>query len=120
MLAALAAAMPSLGRSNQSPIRKDNPTRADTNHATGGRQVMVKGVPVHYEVRGSGRPMIMIHGFVVDSRSLMGSMEPIFARKAGWRRIYFDMPGMGKTPASEAIASSDEMLDLVLSFIDAV
>jgi len=120
MLAALAAAVPSLGRSNPSRPRKDESSHADSNHATGGRQVMVKGVPVHYEVRGSGRPMIMIHGFVVGSRSLMGSMEPVFAHKKGWRRIYFDMPGMGKTPASQAIGSSDDMLDLVLSFIEAV
>jgi pimeloyl-ACP methyl ester carboxylesterase len=120
MLAALAAAMPSLSRSNPARSPQDKGNRSDSNHTAGERQVTVKGVPVHYEIRGSGRPMIMIHGFVVDSRSLMGAMEPVFAHKAGWRRIYFDMPGMGKTPGSDAIASSDDMLDLVLGFIDAV
>lgn len=81
---------------------------------------MVKGAPVHYEVHGSGKPVIMLHGFSIDSRSLIGAFEPIFASKTGWRRIYFDMPGMGKTPASDAIVSADDMLDLILGFIDAM
>ena len=84
------------------------------------RQVLVKGVPVHYESRGSGRAVVMVHGFTLDRRSLVGCMEPVFAARAGWRRIYFDLPGMGRTPGSGAIASSDDMLDVVLSFIDAV
>jgi len=84
------------------------------------RQVVVKGVPVHYESRGSGRAVVMIHGFTLDRRSLVGCMEPVFAGKDGWRRIYFDLPGMGRTPGSGGIASSDDMLDVVLGFIDAV
>jgi len=118
--AALATVMSSLARSSPSQPRADSAGRADSNQATGSRRVTVKGIPVHCEVRGSGRPIIMIHGFVVDSRSLMGAMEPLFAHAEGWRRIYFDMPGMGRTPASPAIASSDDMLDLILGFIDAV
>lgn len=120
MQAALAAVMSALARSSPSQPRPGKAGRVDSNQATGSRHVTVKGIPVHYEVRGSGRPIIMIHGFVVDSRSLMGAMEPLFAHTEGWRRIYFDMPGMGSTPASDAIASSDDMLDLILGFIDAV
>ena len=84
------------------------------------RQVLVKGVPVHYESRGSGRAVVMIHGFTLDRRSLVGCMEPVFAGRDGWRRIYLDLPGMGKTPGAAGIASSDDMLDVVLGFIDAV
>ena len=83
-------------------------------------QTIVKGVPVHYESRGSGRAVVMIHGFTLDRGSLIGCMEPVFAGRDGWRRIYFDLPGMGRTPGSESIASSDDLLDVVLGFIDAV
>ncbi|WP_054772278.1 hypothetical protein [Lysinibacillus pakistanensis] len=29
----------------------------------------------------------------------------------GWKRIYIDLPGMGKTPDYEKINNSDEMLE---------
>jgi pimeloyl-ACP methyl ester carboxylesterase len=120
MLAALAAAVFPLFRSDPAQARQASLRRPNLNRPVKEGQIMVKGVPVHYEIYGSGKPMIMIHGFVVDSRSLVGAMEPVFARRTGWRRIYFDLPGMGKTPASDAIASSGEMLELVLGFIDAM
>jgi len=120
MLAALATAMSPLVRSHPAKPGGEQRARPSAQPLAAAGQIMVKGVPVHYEVRGAGKPMIMIHGFVVDSRSLMGCMEPLFAHRSGWRRIYFDMPGMGRTPATETIASSDEMLELILGFIDAV
>jgi pimeloyl-ACP methyl ester carboxylesterase len=40
-------------------------------------------------------------------------LEPVFARRDGYRRLYFDLPGMGQTPRSERVATSDQMLDLV-------
>lgn len=120
MLAALAAAVSPLVRSNPAQARQDSLNRPNPNRPVKEGQITVKGVPVHYEIYGSGKPMIMIHGFVVDSHSLMGDMEPVFARRTGWRRIYFDLPGMGRTPASDAIVSSDKMLEFVLAFIDAM
>ncbi|NGQ96627.1 alpha/beta hydrolase [Brevibacillus sp. SYP-B805] len=77
-------------------------------------------VSVHYEVRGEGRPILLIHGFGPDHRLMMGCFEPLFASRPGWRRIYLDLPGMGKTKGEAWINSSDDMLDVVLRFIDAV
>jgi len=45
-------------------------------------------------------------------------MEPVFKEKTAYKRIYFDLPGMGKTRAADWIANSDVMLDIVLEFID--
>lgn len=115
--AALAATLGVPGRGDAGVER--SPAEG-SNERSEERQVIVKGVPIHYESRGSGRAMIMIHGFTLDRRSLVGCMEPVFAGGAGWRRIYFDLPGMGATPGSGAISSSDDMLDVVLWFIDAV
>jgi pimeloyl-ACP methyl ester carboxylesterase len=47
-------------------------------------------------------------------------MEPLFRHRAGWKRIYPDLPGHGKTPGKAWITSQDKMLDVVLDFIDHV
>jgi pimeloyl-ACP methyl ester carboxylesterase len=47
-------------------------------------------------------------------------MEPLFANRAGWRRLYPDLPGMGKTRAADWITHQDQMLELVSTFIDTV
>ena len=118
--AALAATISTPDRGGAASVRPAEPRVGGSNETSEERQVVVKGGPVHYEWRGSGRPIVMIHGFTLDRRSLVACMEPVFASHPGWRRIYFDLPGMGRTPGSSAIASSDDMLDVVLSFIDVV
>jgi pimeloyl-ACP methyl ester carboxylesterase len=80
----------------------------------------LKGIGVHYEIYGEGHPLISLHGFSPDHRLMTGCMEPIFEHRSGWKRIYLDLPGMGKTPGKEWITNSDQMLDVVLDFIDRV
>jgi pimeloyl-ACP methyl ester carboxylesterase len=80
----------------------------------------VKDVSFYYEEAGSGRPILMLHGRPLDHRSIQRDMEPLFATRPGWRRIYPDLPGMGKTRAADWITNVDEILDLVIAFVDAV
>lgn len=75
---------------------------------------------VHYETRGDGKPIVMLHGGGPDRRSMVGCLEPILRKRKGWKRIYPDLPGMGKTAAEEWITSSDQMLEIVLDFINSV
>jgi len=49
-----------------------------------------------------------------------GCLEPIFQDLKGFRRIYLDLPGHGKTPASKKIKNADDMLDILKSFIEKV
>lgn len=72
----------------------------------------------YYEDIGIGIPIIMIHGFTPDHRLMSGCMEPIFAERDGWRRIYLDLPGMGQTKNYEQINHSDDMLEAVINFIE--
>ena len=62
----------------------------------------------------------MIHGFYPDHRLMKGCMEPIFSDRPGWKRIYFDLPGMGRTRGESWIDCSDKVLEVVLAFIDRI
>ncbi|HUK50634.1 MAG TPA: alpha/beta hydrolase [Terriglobales bacterium] len=75
---------------------------------------------VYYETHGEGVPVLMIHGFYPDHLLMKGCMEPVFSERPGWKRIYFDLPGMGKTKSESWIDSSDKMLEVVLSFSERV
>ena len=83
-------------------------------------QCTVRGIPVSYEEAGVGRPLLMLHGWPSDHHLTSYFMEPILTERSGWRRIYPDLPGMGKTTAAAWIANQDDMLAVVLDFLDAV
>jgi pimeloyl-ACP methyl ester carboxylesterase len=83
-------------------------------------ECQLEGISVHYTVYGDGRPLVSLHGFGPDQRSMIGCMEPIFQQRKGWKRLYPDLPGMGRTPGKDWITNSDRVLDVVLSYIDAV
>jgi pimeloyl-ACP methyl ester carboxylesterase len=77
-------------------------------------------LPLFYKDRGAGRPLLMLHGFGPDHRLMLGCMEPLFRKRSGWRRIYLDLPGMGKTPGPDWLTNSDLMLDVVRGFVDQI
>jgi pimeloyl-ACP methyl ester carboxylesterase len=61
---------------------------------------------MHCAQHGSGTPVLALHGAGVDHREIMGALEPLFVGRSGYRRIYPDLPGMGRTPAPERIDSN--------------
>ena len=80
----------------------------------------LKNLTIYYELYGKGYPILMIHGFMPDHRLMKGCMEPIFENRDNYKRIYFDLPGMGKTLGPKWLNKTDQMLDVVLEFIDKV
>lgn len=96
--------------------------RAATNpHPEAGSTTsMVGGLPVHYVDAGGGVPLVALHGWGVDHHLMTGILEPLFAGRPGYRRLYPDLPGMGRTPAPATVNSSDDILDVVLGFVDEV
>jgi len=75
------------------------------------------GVRIHYEERGTGRPVIALHGWSLDHTETVFELDSHFSERPGWRRIYLDLPGSGKTPRADWIQGSDQMLELVLAFL---
>ncbi len=69
-------------------------------------------IAIFYETYGTGRPS--------DHRVMLRFMEPLFAQRDGWLRLYPDLPGTGRTPGADRLATHDQVLDAVLAFIDTV
>ena len=75
---------------------------------------------MHYVERGEGTPVLLLHGAGVDHREPLGTIEPAFGPTPGYRRIYPDLPGQGRTPAPASIRSADDVLVALLDLIDDV
>lgn len=80
----------------------------------------IKNISINYEIIGEGKTIIMIHGYYSDQRVMTGCMEPIFSVNDGYKRIYIDLPGMGKSESAEWITNSEIMLDIVIEFIEKI
>jgi pimeloyl-ACP methyl ester carboxylesterase len=81
-------------------------------------EIRVGRVVVHYVEHGAGRPVLVLHGAGVDHREAEACFEPVFGGAGGLRRIYPDLPGMGRTSAPETLRSGDDVLDTMLNFAD--
>lgn len=44
----------------------------------------------------------------------------VINEKEDYKRIYIDLPGMGKSEGAEWIKSSDDMLDILINFIERI
>lgn len=69
---------------------------------------------VAYRVTGSGKPLIVLHGWGADSRVMM----PLVRQLSHLRTCYvLDLPGFGKSPAPEKPWNIGDYADLVEHFI---
>lgn len=80
----------------------------------------IKDIYINYEIIGEGKPIIMIHGYYPDHRLMTGCMESLFKCENNYKRIYIDLPGMGKSESADWISNSDIMLDIVIEFIEKI
>jgi pimeloyl-ACP methyl ester carboxylesterase len=80
----------------------------------------VDGVSIYYEAIGEGYPILMLHGYGIDHHVMTGCMEPIFKKRPGYKRIYMDLPGMGRSKAPGWLDNTDRVLDIVIGFSEMV
>lgn len=73
---------------------------------------------IFYKTIGAGKPFVTISGIPSDHHIVESWLEPIFEKRPGWQRIYFDLPGTGQTSGA-GITHIDQVLDVVCDFIDA-
>jgi pimeloyl-ACP methyl ester carboxylesterase len=82
--------------------------------------VVVEGISVDIDQRGSGLPMLVIHGWSADHRYMMADLEPNFDESSSWQRIYFDLPGHGTTIAPDWLNNQTQMFEILTKFIEQV
>ena len=83
-------------------------------------ETRVGEVVVHYVEHGTGRAVLVLHGAGVDHREAEACFEPALDGVAELRRIYPDLPGMGRTITPDTMCSADDVLDTLLDFADDV
>lgn len=71
----------------------------------------------YYEEIGEGKPIVLIHGLGCDMRLMKSCMEPIFENVIGYKRVYIDLLGMGRSDAPLEYATADKMLEALVEFI---
>lgn len=78
----------------------------------------INDVVVHFADHGSGVPLVALHGAGVDHREIEAAIEAIGPDR-GYRRIYPDLPGMGRSTA-DGLTDNDDVVRLLGAFIDQV
>jgi pimeloyl-ACP methyl ester carboxylesterase len=73
-------------------------------------------VSLHCAEYGNGAALVALHGAGVDHREVEAAVEP-FVRDQGCRRIYLDLPGMGRS-TSGGLAANDDVVTLLAGFIE--
>ena len=72
----------------------------------------VNGTGLYYEIAGSGHPLVLIHGFALDTRMWDEQFEA-FAQH--YRVVRYDMRGYGKSvpPTDESYSQTDDLKALL-------
>jgi pimeloyl-ACP methyl ester carboxylesterase len=76
----------------------------------------INGVAVHFVEHGTGTPLVALHGAGVDHREIEAAVEAIVP-DSGYRRIYPDLPGMGRSTA-DGLSGNDDVVKLLGDLID--
>jgi 3-oxoadipate enol-lactonase len=81
-------------------------------------QVTLNGDPIHYTQQGTGLPVVLVHGFPLDSRIFDAQVAALSDK---YRVITIDLPGFGQSPSSKpfTVASMADDLHAILRQIDA-
>ena len=77
------------------------------------------GSRIAYATEGNGIPIVFIHGWSVEFHLWRNKIEAIGGSwKRKYQRIYFDLPGMGKSTGAKSIGNSDDMLRNIEEFLE--
>ncbi len=75
----------------------------------------VEGTRLYYEVKGSGDPLVLIHGGQLDSRMWDDQFETL---AASFRVLRYDVRGFGGSPAGDRAYSNTADLAALMDYLD--
>lgn len=67
---------------------------------------------------GVGRPILFVHGWRLSGAVEVADIEPAFESIAGWRRIYPDLAGMGRSGPDSKIENLNGYLDALVELVE--
>ena len=73
---------------------------------------------LHYTEQGDGAALVALHGAGVDHRDIEGPVERARLGER-YRRIYVDLPAMGRSTA-DGLRGNDDVVDVLVQFLDQV
>lgn len=76
----------------------------------------INDVVIHYVEHGTGMPLVALHGVGVDHREPEAALEPMLT-DSGCRRIYPDLPAMGRSTAS-GLTSNNDVVAVLAEFVE--
>lgn len=78
------------------------------------------GTKIYYEVRGKGKPVLLVHGFIVNSNSWKKSALYNNLLKGGYKVIVLDMRGNGKSgkPHDSTAYENDAEANDIMQLMD--
>ncbi len=79
---------------------------------------MAKQLDFHIEIIGKGKPVVPMHGWLGNLKDMQWLFEPLFESRPNWQRIYFDLPGHGRTPGPNWITNASELMQAVWQMLD--
>ena len=79
-----------------------------------------ESIAINYEMVGEGKPVVILHGLGCDLELMRACLEPIFSANPQYKRIYIDLPGMGKSESVMDYASGDKMLEALTGFVNQI
>jgi len=79
--------------------------------------VTIAGRALHYEERGEGTPLVLLHGFPLSSESFWPQLD---SPPRGFRLLVPDHRGFGRSSLGEGISTMEAMADDVLALLDAL
>jgi len=85
------------------------------------KEIMMKfnsgNTTLNYETYGEGKLFFIFNGFKNDLTAMTKVYEPIL-EGTSYKRIYVDHPGVGDTLIGEDVNTIEDMLKVMLSFVD--
>lgn len=79
-------------------------------------QCTINEATVHFVEHGAGVPLVALHGSGVDHREIEAAVEAIVP-STGYRRIYPDLPGMGRSTTC-GLSCNDDVVRLLGDLIE--
>src|SRR5687767_6893545 len=77
--------------------------------AANGSYASVNGLKMYYEIEGTGRPLVLLHGGLCTIEVCLGKLRPALAK--GWKTIAIEQQAHGRTADRDRPLTHEQMAE---------